>query len=61
MAGIGEFREVERESVEIELPIGRCRVLNLDALIRAKEAMGTPKDKLTILQLRAIRERGIKS
>jgi hypothetical protein len=55
--GVGDFAEVQRQSIEIELPAGPCRILSLDALIRAKEAMGGPKDKLTILQLKAIQER----
>lgn len=52
--GIGGFADVEKMSMAIQLPNGCCRVLKIDALIRAKEAMGTAKDKLTILQLRAI-------
>jgi hypothetical protein len=55
--GVGDFAEVQRQSIEIELPAGPCRILSLDALIRAKEAMGGPKDQLTILQLKAIQER----
>ena len=55
--GIGDFAEVRRQSIVVELPSGPCRILSLDALIRAKEAMGGPKDKLTILQLKAIQER----
>jgi hypothetical protein len=55
--GVGDFAEVRRQSIEVELPAGPCRILSLDALIRAKEAMGGPKDKLTILQLKAIQER----
>jgi hypothetical protein len=55
--GVGDFAEVRRQSIEVELPAGPCRILGLDALIRAKEAMGGPKDKLTILQLKAIQER----
>jgi hypothetical protein len=34
-----------------------CRVLGLDALIRAKEAAGRPRDQETVVQLKAIRER----
>ncbi len=55
--GIGDFPEVKRRSVEIELPFGRCLLLSLDALIEAKEAMGRPRDKESVLQLKAIRER----
>ena len=55
--GVGDFAAVRRQSIEVELPAGPCRILSLDALIRAKEAMGGLKDKLTILQLKAIQER----
>lgn len=55
--GVGDFAEAQRQSIEVELPAGPCRILSLDALIRAKEAMGGSKDKLTILQLKAIQER----
>jgi hypothetical protein len=54
--GIGAFPEVKRRSVEIELPFGHCRLLAIDALIEAKEAMGRPKDKESVLQLKAIQE-----
>jgi hypothetical protein len=40
-----------------EYAFGACRILTLDALIRAKEAMGRPHDLLTVVQLRAVRER----
>jgi hypothetical protein len=55
--GIGEFRAVRKRSEVANLPAGRCRVLSLDALIEAKKAMGRPRDKETVLQLAAIRER----
>jgi hypothetical protein len=37
--GIGDFPAVRAESIEIELFDRRCRVISLDALIRAKEAL----------------------
>ncbi|MCX6998670.1 MAG: nucleotidyltransferase [Kiritimatiellaeota bacterium] len=55
--GIGEFPAVRRRSVTIRLPFGRCRILALDALIEAKQAMNRPRDQETVLQLRAIQER----
>jgi hypothetical protein len=33
-----------------------CHLLSLDALIRAKEALGRPRDQQAVLQLKAIRE-----
>lgn len=57
IAGVGGFREVLDASVEIELGDGRCRILSLDALIRAKDAMSRPRDREAADQLRAIRSR----
>jgi hypothetical protein len=55
--GVGGFEQVNEQSIEVRLPAGVCRVLSLDALIRSKEAMGRPRDKESLLQLRAIRQR----
>ena len=55
--GVGGYDAVLAQSVEIELPGGPCRILAIDALVRAKQAMGRDKDCETILQLRAIQER----
>ena len=57
VAGIGGYEEVLKNSMEVELPAGKFRMLDLDGLIRAKEAMGRPHDHLTVVQLRAIKER----
>src|ERR1041384_2318327 len=49
--GIGSFPEVLAQSVEVELPYGRCRIIDIDALIRAKEAMNRDHDKITVKYL----------
>ena len=54
---IGGFDAVAALSEEAELAPGRCRVLGIEGLIRAKEATGRVQDRLAILQLRAIQER----
>lgn len=54
--GIGGFEAVLARSSEIEFPFGKCRVLEIDALIEAKEKMGRPHDLLTVRQLKAIKE-----
>lgn len=58
VAGVGGFDQVLAHSIEMESPAGRFRILNLDGLIRAKEAMNRLQDQLAVIQLRAIRERG---
>jgi len=55
--GLGGFAQVKRRSIEVQLDAGPCRILSLDELIAAKEAMGRPRDKEAATQLRAIRER----
>jgi len=57
VTGVGGFDAVKKQSVTIKLPSGACRILGIDALIRSKEAIGRPRDKETVLQLKAIRER----
>ena len=55
--GVGDFASVRANAVEVELFGRRCRVISLDDLIRAKEALTRDKDQQTVLQLRAIREK----
>ena len=57
VAGVGDFEAVTGQAVEIDSPAGKFRILALDALIRAKETMGRPHDRLTVRQLLAIKER----
>ena len=52
----GTYEKVEQESIEIELPAGKCRIIGLDALIAIKSAVGRPRDREAVLLLRAIRE-----
>ena len=54
--GVGGYEAVRQESVELDLGLHTCRVLNLDALIRSKEAMGRPHDLEAVIQLKALRE-----
>jgi len=42
---VGGYDEVLSHSVELELPIGKCRVIDIDALIVAKEAMDRDHDR----------------
>lgn len=58
--GVGEFERVRAGSVEVELFGRRCRVISLDDLIRAKEALGREKDLLAVKELKALREKQAK-
>jgi hypothetical protein len=55
--GIGDFDKVRAASIEIELFGRRCRVISIEDLIRAKEALGREKDLLAAKELRAIAEK----
>ena len=55
--GIGNYEVVVRQSEEIELDAGTCRILTLQALINAKKAMDRPRDREAVLQLTAIKEK----
>ena len=57
ISGIGSYERVLKESGTIDLGNRACRILTIDALIRAKEALGRPKDREATIQLKAIRDR----
>jgi hypothetical protein len=52
--GIGDHATLRNNAVEITLFGRKCRVISLDDLIKAKEALGREKDLLTAKELRAI-------
>ena len=54
--GVGDFERVRRASIEIELFGRRCRVICVEDLIAAKQAMGRDKDMIAVKELRAIME-----
>ena len=53
---VGEFDQVEKHVVELDLPSGKCRVLDLDTLIVAKEAVGRDHDLITVKHLKQIKK-----
>jgi hypothetical protein len=55
--GVGDFEHVTEHSIEVHLAADVYRILSLDALIQSKEAMGRPRDRESVLQLKAIRAR----
>ena len=55
--GVGGYDQALAQSVEIRLAGGSCRILAIETLIRAKQAMGRDKDRETVFQLLAIQER----
>ena len=57
---LGDYDDVLRQSVAVRLPFGQVRILDIDALIKAKEAMNRPRDREAVAQLEAIRKSGQK-
>lgn len=57
LAPIGDFPTVMNNSDVLDLGSGRCHVLGLEALIRSKEAVDRPRDRMAVAELRAIQER----
>ena len=52
--GLGGYEQVKRASVSIEVEGRRFRVLSIDALITAKEALNRPRDREAVRQLKAL-------
>lgn len=57
VAGIGDYSACVLRAVTKEMSYGKFRILDLDAIIAAKEAVGREKDLAAVRQLRAIKER----
>jgi hypothetical protein len=57
VAGIGDYEQVLQRSVPHVMSYGEFRMLNLDALIAAKAAVGRQKDLDAIRLLQAIKEK----
>ena len=57
VAGIGDYDKVFQSSMIHTMSYGEFRILNLDALIAAKEAVGRPRDLEAVRQLRAIKQK----
>ena len=55
--GLGSFDDVLAESFQVDLEGCRIRILNLEALIRSKEAIGRPRDMKAVRQLREVLRR----
>jgi predicted nucleotidyltransferase len=52
--GLGDFERLKTKAEEFEIGGNRCRLIALEDLIAAKDAMGRDKDVLAAKELRAI-------
>ncbi len=59
--GLGDFDEVFRQSIKVELPSGKCHILDIDPLIRSKEAMNREHDRITVRHLKEIQKQKMKN
>ncbi len=57
VAGIGDYEAVVKNSIPHNTTYGDFRILNIDALIAAKEAVGRERDLVAVKLLRAIKEK----
>ena len=55
--GLGDFERLKAKAETIEIGGRKCRLIALDDLIAAKEAVGREKDLLAAKELRAIAEK----
>jgi hypothetical protein len=60
ITGVGDFDRIDSNAVQIKLFDCDVRVISVDDLITAKEALGREKDKLAATELRAVREARMK-
>ena len=60
VTGIGGYKEVKTFSSNLTLFGLECAVLSLDGLIQSKRAAGRAKDLLTLPEIEALREIGIR-
>ncbi len=58
ITGVGDYARVAASAIEVELFGHRVKVISIEDLIAAKEALGRDKDLLAAKELRAILERG---
>jgi len=54
---VGDYEAALRHSIAFKLSYGEFRILDIDALIAAKEAVGGEHDLAAVRQLRAIKEK----
>jgi len=57
VTGVGDFSRLSSQAIEIELYGRKCKVISVEDLIKAKEAMGRDKDKAVVKELIVIQKR----
>jgi hypothetical protein len=57
VAGVGGWRMVFERSIRVKLARGYCRILDIDGMIDSKMAMNRPRDRESVIQLKAIKDK----
>lgn len=57
VTGVGDFHRVAANAVTVDLFGAQIKVMSLDDLITAKQALGRPKDLAMLKELKVIRDR----
>ncbi len=57
ITGVGKYSEVTEDAIELDLGPIRCRVMNIEALIKSKQALGRPRDLQAATELEALRQK----
>lgn len=57
VSNLGKYDDILSHTIEVDLFGYKCKVLDIDTLILSKKEMNRPKDKETIIQLKAIKEK----
>jgi predicted nucleotidyltransferase len=55
--GVGEFLEVSKAAIEIQIFGHKCKVISLNDLIKCKQTLKRPKDLLVAAELETIRQK----
>lgn len=55
--GVGEFSEVSKAAIEIQIYGRKCKVISLNDLIKCKQTLKRPKDLLVADELEIIRQK----
>lgn len=53
--GVGDYYDVLKNSEEIDIYGGHCRLISIDDLITSKKALGRHRDLVTVMELEAVR------
>ena len=54
--GVGDFNELKKNAIQVSLFNKKCLVISIDDLIKCKQSMTRPKDKIVLEELLQIKK-----